>query len=77
MAAFFTGITGKSITGPHGFEARIFLEAGLSDDGARIGGGGRARESFAAAVAGADPVDEVVVELKRKVFAPDRPWRCF
>ena len=78
MAALLAEIDGEGITGPHLFQARIFLQLGLGHYRTRIGVGGGARPRVAAAIPGADLVHglEVGVVLEGKVLAPDRRVNC-
>ena len=74
VPAFFAEIFREGVAGPHHLQARIFLDARLRDDGARVGVRRRARLRFAPAVTGALLVDRaaVVIVLQRKILSPDR-----
>jgi hypothetical protein len=73
VAALLAEILRKGVAGPHRLQARVFLEARLGHDRARVGLGRRAWLGFASAVARALLVDgaPIVVVLQGKILAPD------
>ena len=74
VAALLAEIRGERVARPHRLQPRIFLEARLRHDGARVGLGGGPRHGLAAAVARPLLIHgpQVAVVLQRKVLSPDR-----
>ena len=70
VAAFLPEIFRERVTSPHRFQPRIFFDARLRDDRARIGLRRRARHGFTAAVTCALLIDRaaVVIVLQRKIL---------
>src|SRR4051794_26105038 len=74
VPAFLAKILREGIARPHGLQARVLLESGLSDNRARVGLGRRARLRFAPSITRDLLVHgaAVVIVLQRKVLPPYR-----